>query len=547
MYDTFLEKNSPERPKYFLFVFLAIVEILLAASWIAFIQTDYISFTTMHIPVILAALFLGRNYGAAMGLFFGLISIFRASALNFENADSLFDPFSSGNFFGSIMVGLVSRIIFGYVSGMLFDLVKNKENPLLKISGMAILSCWIHSTLVLGIMVIFFPQAMAGFSPLVFIAVFFESVFSTIFVYIFAKNFWDSDWIESLEKYLEHNTKIFKERQRIIKFLVILVAVFLFFASLVFGFVDNLDRLSKVFAITTTKPMQDAVVVWSIFFTVGLITAGILFFILCFYFYSIAQEVSKENEKIAAELNVAAHIQQSMLPSDFDFGRKDFEIFATMSAAKEIGGDFYDFYLIDDRHLVVTIADVSGKGIPAALFMVTSKTILENFSMMMTNPDDFSAVISCANQQLCQNNDELMFVTVFLGMLDLKTGKFSYVNAGHNAPLIYRKSEQKFEYLEVDKSCMLGVNEFATFTQKNLQLKQGDEIFLYTDGVTEAMNERGEEFLEENLQRVLNENSEEKNLETLLAKVQAAVKKHSGKAEQSDDMTMMVLKFNGTE
>lgn len=346
---------------------------------------------------------------------------------------------------------------------------------------------------------------------------------------------------------MEHNTRIFKERKRIVKFVIILIAVFLFFASLVFGFVDNLDRLSKVFEITTTKPMQDAVIVWSIFFTVGLITAGILFFILCFYFYSVAQEVSKENEKISAELNVAAHIQQSMLPRDFDFGRKDFEIFATMNAAKEIGGDFYDFYLLDDRHLIITIADVSGKGVPAALFMVTSKTILENFSVMMTNPDDFSSVISCANQQLCQNNDEMMFVTVFFGMLDLKTGEFSYVNAGHNAPLIYRKSEQKFEYLEVDKSCMLGINEFAHFTQQHLHIEPGDEIFLYTDGITEAMNENGEEFLEENLQRVLNENSDEENLEKLLEKVRMEVKKHSGKAEQSDDMTMMVLKFNGNQ
>ncbi|MBR5914634.1 MAG: SpoIIE family protein phosphatase [Selenomonadaceae bacterium] len=547
MYETFLEKTVPERPKYFLFTFLAIVEVLLAASWIAFIQTEYISFTTMHIPVILAALFLGRNYGGLMGFFFGLISIFRASALNFENADSLFDPFSSGNFFGSIMIGLVSRVIFGYVSGILFDFIKNKENPLPKIVLVTIISCFVHGFLVLGSMVIFFPAIRAVFSYLIVVGAVVETFFTVIFVVLFAKSFWSPDWIESLEKYLEHNTKIFKERKRIIKFLIILSAVFLFFASLVFGFVDNLDRLSKVFEITTTKPMQDAVVVWSIFFTVGLITAGILFFILCFYFYSIAQEVSKENEKISAELNVAAHIQQSMLPSDFDFGRKDFEIFATMNAAKEIGGDFYDFYLLDDRHLIITIADVSGKGVPAALFMVTSKTILENFSVMMTNPDDFSSVISCANQQLCQNNDEMMFVTVFFGMLDLKTGEFSYVNAGHNAPLIYRKSEKKFEYLEVDKSCMLGVNEFAHFTQQHLHIEPGDEIFLYTDGITEAMNEKGEEFLEENLKRVLNENSDEENLEKLLEKVRMEVKKHSGKAEQSDDMTMMVLKFNGNQ
>ena len=250
-----------------------------------------------------------------------------------------------------------------------------------------------------------------------------------------------------------------------------------------------------------------------------------------------------ENERISTELNVATNIQQSMLPHDFDFARADFEIYATMHAAKEVGGDFYDFYLLDKNHLVITIADVSGKGVPAALFMAISKTILQNFALSMTNPDDFSAVMTLANQQLCKNNDEMLFVTVFMGMLDLKTGEFVYVNGGHNAPLVCRKNN--FEYLDVGKSCMLGIDEDVPFPQKKITLAAGDMIFLYTDGVTEAMNVAGELFGENHLREVLNSEDKSESLEILLENMRKAIKIHAGDADQSDDITMLALKWNG--
>lgn len=204
------------------------------------------------------------------------------------------------------------------------------------------------------------------------------------------------------------------------------------------------------------------------------------------------EQITAEKERIATELNVATNIQKNMLPCIFPPypDRKDFDIYAVMYPAKEVGGDFYDFYLLDENHLVITIADVSDKGIPAAMFMVITKTILKNFAMSMTSPDDFSAVVQCANRQLCENNEEMMFVTVFMGMLDLKTGKFIYVNAGHTPPMIRHKhkDDSTFEYLPVEKNCVLGINEEAQFKQQEVYLKQGDELFLYTDGVTEAIN-----------------------------------------------------------
>ncbi len=255
-------------------------------------------------------------------------------------------------------------------------------------------------------------------------------------------------------------------------------------------------------------------------------------------------KVTAEREKIATELNVATNIQLSMLPRNFDFGREDFEIYATMNAAKAVGGDFYDFYLLDENHLVVTMADVSGKGVPAALFMSRSKTILKNFAMTMTNPDDFAAVMTLANNQLCQDNDEMMFVTVFMGMLDLQTGKFVYVNGGHNPPMIYSDKEKSYHYLKVEQNCVLGLMDEMDFVQQEIQLERGDMIYLYTDGVTEAMSETNEQYNEERLKNCLDSIGGKCALAEILSGVRASLAKHAGAAEQSDDITMLALRFN---
>ncbi|MBQ7705526.1 MAG: SpoIIE family protein phosphatase [Selenomonadaceae bacterium] len=257
-------------------------------------------------------------------------------------------------------------------------------------------------------------------------------------------------------------------------------------------------------------------------------------------------KVAAEKEKIATELNVARDIQKGMLPNIFPAypERKEFDIYATMNAAKEVGGDFYDFYLLDENHLVVTIADVSGKGIPAALFMMISKTILKNFSMTMNNPDDFAAVMTLANNQLCQNNDAMMFVTVFMGMLNLKTGEFTFVNGGHNPPLVYHKANNSYEYIKVKKNFVLGGMDDINYIQQSIKLEKGDLIFMYTDGVTEAMNKNEELYGEERLINCLNRSDKNFSVEELLNFVRADVNAHVNGAAQSDDITMLALKIN---
>ena len=255
-------------------------------------------------------------------------------------------------------------------------------------------------------------------------------------------------------------------------------------------------------------------------------------------------QVTAEKERISTELNVAKDIQLSMLPHDFNFGRNDFDIYATTNAAKSVGGDFYDFYLLDENHLVITIADVSGKGIPASLFMVISKTVLKNFATFATAPDDYAAVISCANNQLCQGNDEMMFVTVFFGVLEIDTGKFIFVNGGHNPPIIYHAESNSCEYLSVKKNFVLGGMEDVPYKQQETTLQRGDLIFTYTDGVNEAMNIDNEEYTSERLLKFMNSTNCKADLKELLAAVKSDVAKHVGAAEQSDDITMLALRRN---
>ena len=254
-----------------------------------------------------------------------------------------------------------------------------------------------------------------------------------------------------------------------------------------------------------------------------------------------------EKERIATELNVATNIQESMLPTNFPASEKlNFDIYANMHAAKAVGGDFYDFYLLDSRHLLFTIADVSGKGVPAALFMVISKTILKNFAQIMGGMDDLAPLVSCANDQLCQNNDAMMFVTAFIGMLDLGTGQITYVNAGHNPPLIYRAAEHRFSYLDVKRNFVLGGMPGLSYQGQEITLTPGDRFFLYTDGVTEALNEESELYGEERLLSCLNQAAtKELSLEKLLAAVRDSLAEHVKTAEQSDDITMMALSYLG--
>ena len=255
-------------------------------------------------------------------------------------------------------------------------------------------------------------------------------------------------------------------------------------------------------------------------------------------------KITAEKERIATELNVATEIQNGMLPKDFP-EREDFELYATMTPAKEVGGDFYDFYLLDEKHLAITVADVSGKGIPAALFMVIAKTVLNNFAESFYRQNGLAPVVAAANEQLCANNEAMMFVTAFVGVLDLETGEFTYVNAGHNPPVLYRAEKNSCEFLDVKKNFVLGPMDGIPFVEQKISLKRGDLLFLYTDGVTEALNVRDEEYLPERLINFMNSTDCAADLQTLLKKIRGNVAEHVGEAEQSDDITMFALRFKG--
>ena len=252
------------------------------------------------------------------------------------------------------------------------------------------------------------------------------------------------------------------------------------------------------------------------------------------------QTVTAEKERIGAELDVAKNIQASMLPCIFPAfpDRSEFDIYATMEPAKEVGGDFYDFFMVDDRHLAIVMADVSGKGVPAALFMVIGKTLIKDH----TTPDrDLGKVFSEVNDLLCESNSEELFITAFEGVLDLDTGEFVYVNAGHDAPFICRR-DGSYEPLAVRAGFVLAGMEGMKFKEGRTTLREGDKLFHYTDGVTEATNTGNVLYGKERLLRVLNKNKQMSPKETL-SSVKADIDLFVGEAPQFDDITMLCIEY----
>lgn len=252
------------------------------------------------------------------------------------------------------------------------------------------------------------------------------------------------------------------------------------------------------------------------------------------------KKVTAEKERIGAELDIANHIQASMLPCIFPAfpERVEFYIFANMTPAKEVGGDFYDFFMIDDRHLAVVMADVSGKGVPAALFMVIGKTLLKDH----TQPGrSLGEVFTEVNRLLCDSNSEGLFITAFEGVLDLVTGRFEYVNAGHEAPYICKCGED-YEAYKVRPGFVLAGIDTMCYRSGEMILNEGDKIFLYTDGVPEATNHENELYGSEQLAKVLNENKE-LDADQLIKKVKEDVDLFANGAPQFDDITMLCLEY----
>ena len=252
--------------------------------------------------------------------------------------------------------------------------------------------------------------------------------------------------------------------------------------------------------------------------------------------------IKEAEERIDAELAFAKAIQHAALPSVFPPypNRKEFEIYATMHTAKEVGGDFYDFYFIDDENLAFLMADVSGKGIPAAMFMMQSKTIIKSCAQSGMSIEQ---VFTVANEKLCEGNDAGMFVTAWMGILNTKTGKVLFANAGHNAPLV-KHADGTYEYLKSRAGFVLAGMEGVRYRKNELDLAPGDAIYLYTDGVTEATDANNTLYGEDRLHTVL-EKYKDAAPQVICDEVKRDVDAFVGEAPQFDDITMLSLKYNG--
>lgn len=252
-------------------------------------------------------------------------------------------------------------------------------------------------------------------------------------------------------------------------------------------------------------------------------------------------KITAEKERIGVELSLATQIQANYLPNIFPPfpNRKEFDLYASMTPAKEVGGDFYDFFLIDEDHICLVMADVSGKGIPAALFMMISKTLLKNHALFNNDP---AAILAYVNNQLCENNDAEMFVTVWLGILTISTGEMTTASAGHEYPAIYRSETGCFELFKDKHGLPLGSFPGVKYKNEKFTLKRNDMIYVYTDGVAEATDANNELYGTDRMIAALNNNTD-KMCKELCESVIEDVNQFVGEAPQFDDITMLAFKL----
>ena len=253
-------------------------------------------------------------------------------------------------------------------------------------------------------------------------------------------------------------------------------------------------------------------------------------------------KVTAEKERIGAELNVATQIQADMLPRIFPAfpDHSEFELFASMDPAKEVGGDFYDYFLVDNNHLALVMADVSGKGVPAALFMVIAKTLIKNRAQTGGSPAE---ILAYANEQLNEGNEAELFVTVWLAIVEISTGKGIAANAGHEDPVL-RRAGGKYELQVYKHSPAVATIDGIRFREHEFEIHPGDDIFVYTDGVPEATNAHDELYGSQRMLDVLNRNLDA-NPQDLLPAVRADIEDFVGDAPQFDDITMLSFRYYG--
>ena len=254
------------------------------------------------------------------------------------------------------------------------------------------------------------------------------------------------------------------------------------------------------------------------------------------------EEATAARERIESELRIATDIQASMLPRIFPAfpDRKEFDIFASMEPAKEVAGDFYDFFLVGENKLCFLVGDVTGKGVPASLFMVISKTLLKTEALRGLPPNE---VLTRVNDSLYPDNDACLFVTVFCVILDIETGEIEFANGGHNPPLLSR-DDGDFEFMDIPKNLVVGPMPDIEYELRKLTLKPNDTLFLYTDGITEAMNPESQQFSDPRLKQCLS-SLKGKGVEDITHAIRKDIEDFAEGAEQSDDITMLALKYRG--
>ena len=253
------------------------------------------------------------------------------------------------------------------------------------------------------------------------------------------------------------------------------------------------------------------------------------------------RKLSENSARMETELRMATQIQEGMLPNIYPPfpERREFDIYGTMNPAREVGGDFYDFFLVDEDNLALVVADVSGKGVPAALFMMAAKIILANNAMMGLSP---AQVLAATNSSVCASNPEEMFITVWFGILEISTGRLTAANAGHEYPVL--KQGDRFELFKDRHGLVLGAMDGVKYKEYTIQLSPGDKIFLYSDGVPEATDSNNKLFGTDRMLEALNQRPESP-ARNILADVQEAVDEVVGTAEQFDDLTMLCLEYRG--
>ncbi len=253
------------------------------------------------------------------------------------------------------------------------------------------------------------------------------------------------------------------------------------------------------------------------------------------------KETTAAKERIESEMKIARDIQMSMVPKTFPPfpHRREFDLYATLVPAREVGGDFYDFLFIDNNHLCIVIGDVSGKGVPAALFMAMTRTLFRTAASKVRSPE---RILSMLNTDICGGNDSCMFVTVFCAVLDIRTGEVEYSNGGHNLPYFINGGE--IEPLRNTGGMALGFKADVMYRSETITLRAGDGLFLFTDGVTEAMDDSGNQFTEPRLEEFLQQ-ADGSSATEIVRNAVDRVKSHSADAPQSDDITALVLKYLG--